>query len=346
MKLTGKQVEPFLAAPDPAQRAVLLYGPDGGLRRQRKDRLLASIVEDPADPFCVSELTAAQIKEDPARLSDEAAALSFGGGRRFVLVRDASDGLTTVVKDFLERAPGDAFVVFDGGDLPGRSSLRRLFEGDKTAAAIACYHDDERSLVTMVRDFFAGIGMTVDRDAVDFLAGHLGGDRLLSLRELEKLALFKGTAGGPVTLEDAERCVGDSALLSLDDVALATAGGDLAALERALSRCFAEGNAPVSVLRAVARHFQRVHQVAGTMAAGTSLDQAMKSLRPPVFWKAAGPFKAQAGAWREKSLAVAMNKLLEAEAACKRSGAPAETLAARTLLEIAANAPGRRASRR
>lgn len=346
MKLTGKQVEPFLNAPDGKQRAVLLHGPDGGLRRQYKDRLLAAIVDDPADPFRVSELTAAQIKEDPARLSDEAAALTFGGGRRFVLVRDAGDALTAVTKDFLERAPGDAFVVFDGGELPARSTLRRLFESDKAAAAIACYHDDARSLVSVVRDFFAEAGIAIDREAIDFLAGQLGGDRQLSLRELEKLALFKGSGDGPVTVEDAERCVGDSALLSLDDVALATGSGDLMALERALARCFAEGNAPVSLLRGVARHFQRVHQVAGTVATGAPLDQAMKSLRPPVFWKAAAPFKAQAGAWREKALAQAMNKLLEAEAACKRSGAPAETLAARALLEIAANAPGRRAARR
>ena len=261
-------------------------------------------------------------------------------------MRDAGDGLTAVVKDFLQRAPGDAFVVFDGGELPARSTLRRLFEGDKAAAAIACYHDDARGLATVVREFFVKAGMAVDRDAVEFLAAHLGGDRQLSLRELEKLALFKGTAEGPVTLADAERCVGDSALLSLDDVALATAGGDLPALERALARCFSEGNAPVSLLRAVARHFQRVHQVAGTVAAGASLEAAMKGLRPPVFWKAAGPFKAQAGAWRVKPLTAAMNKLLEAEAACKRSGAPAETLAARALLEIAANAPGRRAARR
>ncbi|WP_422369318.1 DNA polymerase III subunit delta [Pelagibius sp.] len=350
MKLTGKDVEGFLDAPDPARFAVLVYGPDAGLRRERVNKLRAAVVADPNDPFCVSELSPAQIKEDPARLSDEAAALTFGGGRRFVLVRDAADAMTATVKDFLARAPGEALVVFDGGDLPGRSSLRRLFEGDKAAVSIACYHDDQRSLATVVREFFAAAGKTIDRDAVDFLAAHLGGDRQLTRRELEKLLLFKGTSEGPVTLEDAEHCVGDSALLSLDDVAFATGGGNLPGLERALVRCFSEGNAPVSLLRAVARHFQRVHQVAGAVAGGAPVEQAMKSLRPPVFWKSAAGFKAQAGAWKGPALTVAMEKLLEAEAGCKRSGAPAETLASRALMEIAANAPGnlrgRRAQRR
>lgn len=339
MKLNAKQAERFVQSPDPEVRAVLLYGPDAGLRRERSAALLAKTVEDPSDPFAVSELTGAQLADDPARLADEAAALVFGGGRRFVRVRDAGDKITPVVKAFLADSPGEAFVVIEGDDLPARSSLRKLFEGEKHAAALACYHDDSRSLDSVVRGFFADAGVGISREAVGFLAAQLGGDRALTRRELEKVLLFKGTGAGEVTLEDAEVCVGDSALLSLEDVALATGAGNVQALERALSRSFSEGNSPISLLRAVARHFQRVHAVAG---AGGPVEDAMKRLRPPVFWKTAGAFKAQAEAWRPAHLVRAMDKLLEAEAACKRTGAPAETLAARALLEIAANAPGRR----
>src|SRR3546814_17505170 len=97
MKLAGKQADAFLANPDPAVRTVLLYGPDGGLIRERSAALLAKIVDDPADPFCVSEIAASQLKDDPARLADEAAALTFGGGRSFVRVRDAGDKLAPAV---------------------------------------------------------------------------------------------------------------------------------------------------------------------------------------------------------------------------------------------------------
>ncbi|MGF1591843.1 MAG: DNA polymerase III subunit delta [Kiloniellaceae bacterium] len=343
MKLAAREAERFVAAPDAAVRAVLLYGPDAGLRRERSAALLAKIVADPKDPFSVSEISAGQLKDDPARLADEAAALTFGGGRRFVRVRDASDKVTAVLKDFLAGSPGDAFVVVEADDLPARSTLRKLFEADKAAVALACYHDDARGLEAVVRGFFAAAGRGITREAVAFLAGQLGGDRELTRRELEKVLLFKGPAGeqdgGEVTLEDAEACVGDSALLSLDDVALAVAGGNLAALERALARSLREGNAPVSILRAVVRHFQRLHAVAGGPG---SAEEAMRRLRPPVFWKSAAAFKAQAEAWRPDALARAMDRLMEAEAACKRSGAPAEVLASRALLEIAANAPGRR----
>jgi hypothetical protein len=41
-------------------------------------------------------------------------------------------------------------------------------------------------------------------------------------------------------------------------------------------------------------------------------------------------------------LARALERLLQAEAACKETAAPAEVIAARALLEIAANAPATR----
>src|SRR3546814_12042524 len=107
MKLAGKQADAFLANPDPAVRTVLLYGPDGGLIRERSAALLATTVDDPADPFCVSEIAASQLKDDPARLAAAAPALTFGGGRRFVRVRDAGAQLAPVLKDFLEQFPGE-----------------------------------------------------------------------------------------------------------------------------------------------------------------------------------------------------------------------------------------------
>src|SRR3546814_190449 len=183
MKLAGKQADAFLANPDPAVRTVLLYGPDGGLIRERSAALLAKIVDDPADPFCVSEIAASQLKDDPARLADEAAALTFGGGRRFVRVRDAGDKLAPVLKDFLEQSPGEAFVVVEADDLPVRSALRKLFEADRNAAALACYHDDARSLETVVRAFFSEAGVGISREAVAFLASQLGGDRELRSEE-------------------------------------------------------------------------------------------------------------------------------------------------------------------
>src|SRR5580698_6092981 len=61
-------------------RALLLYGPDSGLVRERAEGLAKSVLGSLDDPFRFAEL----MRPDGSTLEGEAAALSFTGGRRVV----------------------------------------------------------------------------------------------------------------------------------------------------------------------------------------------------------------------------------------------------------------------
>lgn len=339
MKFTASQADRFLRAPDPNIRAVLVYGPDAGLVRERAEAVARAVAPELSDPFRVSNLTARQLEDDPARLADEAAALTLTGGRRVVRIGDAADSLSGLMKAFLAAPIGEALIVLQAGDLSARSSLRKAFESADLGAALACYRDDRRSLSAVIAAALLGHGLKATPDAMAYLVANLGGDRQLTRRELEKLVLYMGSSGQEIALEDAVACVGDSTAITLDDLAFAIGSGDLNGLERALMRSFDAGSSPVAVLRATARHFQRLHMASGSIAAGLSPSDAVKRLRPPVFWKLAERFTAQCRAWSPGPLAKALARLLEAEAACKVTGAPAETIAARALLEIGARSP-------
>jgi len=73
MKLPPSRIAGFLQRPDPAIRAILLYGPDEGLVRERAEAAARSVCPDLKDPFRVADLAAAVLAADPARLADEAA---------------------------------------------------------------------------------------------------------------------------------------------------------------------------------------------------------------------------------------------------------------------------------
>lgn len=345
MKLSSRDIPRFLDRPDPAVRLVLVYGPDGGLVRERVQALVRVVAEDPADPFRVAELTAGDVAADPARLADEAAALSLTGGRRAVRVRQADDALAGSVETFLTGAEGDSLVVLEAGDLPGRSALRKVCERAANAAALPCYLDDGRSLPALVDETLGQAGLSLTPEARAYLLGHLGSDRQVTRNELEKLVLYAGSGPNRLDLDAVRASIGDSAARSLEDLSFAVAGGDLAAVERIYQRSLQEGSAPVSVLRAVSRHFQRLHLVAGRIAAGSSPEQAVKGLRPPVFWKVEKVFQGQARSWPPRALGSALGRLLEAESACKRTGAPDTLLCGRALLAIAREAPMRVSAR-
>lgn len=347
MKITGARIRKFLGEATPGMVSVLVYGPDRGLARERADALARHVVDDPADPFRVAHLGAAQIKDDPARLSDEAAALSLIGGRRVVRITEATDGLTALFKDFLKTAPSlpggpgseGALVVVEAGELGPRSSLRRLFEGADHAAALACYADDARALKSVIAETLSRHGLTATPDAIGFLSENLGGDRLMTRNELEKLALYMG-GPGTVELDHAMASVGDSARVSLDAVIYAACGGDRRALDQALARAFSDGVQPVSLLRAAGRHLQRLHLAAALAEGGKSPAQAMAALRPPVIFLFKDRFQAQMRGWPTARLTAAMELICEAELSCKTTGMPTEAVCGRALMRLAQAARG------
>ena len=338
MKVSPRDAEGFVKAPKAGIAAVLLYGPDSGLVRERAEQLVAATTGDANDPFAITEIPAEQIKSDPARIADELGAISFGGGRRAIRVRQAGNAHTDAFLDALDAqadlAKVDALLIVEAGELDPRASLRKFFETDTRTAAIACYADDGRTLSETITTILRERGLSVERDALAFLLGALGGDRYVIRQEIEKLALYahgKTTA----TLDDAMQAVGDSGARNMDDIVMAAAEGNHSALDAVLETQLAEGAAPVQILRAAIRYFQRLHLASGHMAGGRSAEQAMDSLRPKVFYKTAPRFRMQLAAWPRSDLASTLDRLLMAEVECKRTGAPDTLVVGRTLMGIA-----------
>ncbi|MPY73031.1 MAG: DNA polymerase III subunit delta [Alphaproteobacteria bacterium] len=342
MKLATKDIDRFIARPAPGIRAVLVYGPDAGLVRERSDALMRTAVADLSDPFLVSELSAESVAKDPARLSDEAAAMALTGGRRAVRVRDCGDSIGDAVKSMLQGPPGDTLVVLQAGELGPRSALRRLMEAADHAAALPCYADDAGNLDRVVHDALAAEQLSVSAEASAFLVANLGSDRAITRSELAKLALYaKGSQR--VELNDAMAVVGDSAALSLEDLCFAVTGGEMAALDRALERSLQEGQSEVGVLRAVSRHLLRLQLIVDRAGRGESLEYILKSLRPPVFFARQGQIRRQAQGWPPERIRRALDLVLAAELACKTTGMPEAAVCGRTLMQVAALArqPGR-----
>lgn len=337
MKIDTRAIPAFVKKPDPGIRAILLFGPDAGLVRERAEIIGKTVVPDLSDPFRVADLGPEAFKDDPARLADEAAAISMMGGRRLVRVRGAGAETVAAAKNFLDDAKGDGLVIIEAGDLDSKSALRKLFESAavKNGAAIACYRDEGASLGKTIAESLAAEGVKASSDAVEWLAGRLGTDRAITRSEIGKLALYAGK-GGTITLDDARALIGDSADIDLDDLSRATALGDMASLDRAFAKLEGEGGSPIMILRALGRHFLRLQLAAGHMSHGLDSDAAMGKLFPPVFWKEKEPFKSQLNRWPLPRIQIALERLLEAEIQCKSSGAiPAELVAQRCLLALA-----------
>lgn len=336
MKLQARQIDAFLKSPDKAVRAVLIYGPDQGLVKERAKILGLKIVPDLNDPFNAAHLTGELIEADAARFFDEVNAQSLMGGTRLIRVTDVDHKFAVHLKDWLKSDPTDgALVVIEGGALGPRDALRKYCEEAPNAAALPCYVPDERDMMVFIRDQIKEQGKAIDGDAVSWLSQALKGDRATAKMELEKLCLYVGTTQNMITLRDAQASCGENGDQGLDDLVEATFGLNPLKSMTSLHRLLDEGTDIIVIERSLQNHIRRLHQVKIDIEEnGQSIESAMKKLQPPVFFKQEDRFKSQVNKFSGPYLRRLLARLSEIEAETKRTGTPSKALIADALLKL------------
>jgi DNA polymerase-3 subunit delta len=335
MKLSARDSDAFIRAPGKSA-AALVYGTDAGQVRQRVASLAESWLGKNPDPMARMEFSPEQIKEDPAKLSDELAAMSLMCPRRVVLLREAEDGLLPAIEEALaHRAPENYFILYVTESLQANSKLRLWAERASDVGCIPCYKDEGSGLEQFIRDTLRGYGLRCDSETTRLLAYQLSGDRQIILNELEKLSLYVGDEAEIVTIEDVLASVGENNDRSFDEFNAAVAGGDMVSLCRLSDRLQMEGNHGLLLVRSLMRYFQRLETLALKRDSGMSIDAAIESLRPPVFFKTKPQLKAHAMRWSPQACATALAQLQLLELDSKRYADEAPTRVAHGLMAVA-----------
>jgi len=300
------------ANPPPSARLFLVYGPDTGLVSERVKAIVAASA-DPADPFAVTRLDGAAVAADAARLADEAYAVPMFGGRRAIVLRDAGgrSAIAPALAPLLKSPPADTVVVVQAGDLKKSSALRTAFERDPNALAIGCYLDDAAALGRLVDHSVRAAKLTIAPEARAALLALLGGDRLASRGEIEKLCLYAQGAGR-IERADVEALAGDAGVTALDEIVDAAATGDLVMLSTGLDRLRAEGATGSTLGGAALRHFQSLDAARAMMEAGSGAAEVVERMRPPVFYKRKPAMVRALEAWDAPRLSRALGALGEA----------------------------------
>ncbi|TIX45439.1 MAG: DNA polymerase III subunit delta, partial [Mesorhizobium sp.] len=83
-----------------------------------------------------------------------------------------------------------AIILIEAGDLKKGVGLRAIVEAADIAMALPCYADEARDIDTVIDDELRKAGMSMTLEARQALRRNLGGDRLASRGEIEKLVLY------------------------------------------------------------------------------------------------------------------------------------------------------------
>lgn len=335
--INSRDIETYLAKPNPAHAIILVFGADVGLVRERADALIAAAVDDVNDPFSMVRLDGDDLAADPARLVDEAMTVPLFGGRRAIRVRAGGRSFASGVEVLLNEPPKDCRIVIEAGELRRDAPMRVMCEKAKTAAVIQCYADGARDLARLIDDELRLAKLRIAPEARETLTELLGGDRMASRSELRKLTLY-AHGKDEITLDDIAAVVTDASSLALDPIIDNAFAGEPADLEAAYAKAIAAGTNPNSIMFAAGRWASQLHKARLAMDEGASAESASGRMYPkPHFSRE----KLVAQALRNQAaerLSQSIVQIGEATLELRRRPQLAEAIAQRVLMSIAVNA--------
>ncbi len=344
MKIPPARTQSFVNDIEKSQYfAVLIYGPDGGAVSNLASKLAGKIVRDPNDPFTATTVDNNRISEEPTIIYDEMSAISLFGDKKLIMFRNAENNKDTVeaiesaVSGIPQSARKASFLIVTAGDLPPTSALRKFFDANDSCASIACYVEDERDLAAKITRLFAGRKMrAAERGVIEYLADSCQGDSNIIEMEIEKLELYLGDRKD-VRLEDVLATTGNTTEVEIQDISNFVCENKISAAQIAVKRAMDAGVAPIFIIRSLQRYIEKLHGCVDQVNEGKTVETAMASLRPPIFFKQAPVFRVHLNNMMKKPADKIWNSykiLYNAESELKESGSEPELITSRAIASI------------
>ena len=328
--LKSGEVESFLRKPDRAYSIFLIYGPDAGLAHERSRAIIEKLIDNPSDPFQLIRIDGDQLSSEPTRLQDEANTVGLFETKRAIWLR-AGTKANNATYDLLFEEPPLCPIVIEAGDLPARHALRTAAESCKFAVAIPCYADEGGDLPKLIDEVFSQFKLKIADDARVALVGSLGADRMLTRRELEKLALYAHSQD-VVTIDDVEAILSNAAQITIDMLVDAVFSGEASSTDMLLEKAIQEGLDSSFMIGALLRHAFLLLNTQKELESGRSLGEIEKQSR--VFYKRLAAFRRQVFLWSSSALQSAITSLGEAQLGTRQNAALARTLLSRSCLSL------------
>ncbi len=335
MKLAARDASRYFAKPDTQRAGVLLFGNDTmRVALKRQELITALIGANGNDEMRLTRIPAADLRKDPALLSDAIKAQGFFPGPRVAFVEDATETLAKMIIPALDEwRDGDAQVIITAGSLTPRSTLRKYFETHPNAYAAGIY--DEPPSRDEIQDMLAKSSLTnISADAMNDLTALSRQIDPGDFRQtIEKLSLYKIGDSTPLSQAEIHALAPASTEAALDEILNITADGRAPEIGPILRRLQAQGVQPVGLCIGATRHFRVLHAAASD-SGGPS--QGIARARPPVHFKMRDRMVKQAQKWGVHKLEHALELLVETDLQLRSAArAPQMAVMERALIRLA-----------
>ena len=282
---------------------LLFYGENVGLKNEFKNKIKLKNKNSEIVRFNQEEI----IKEEE-KFVNEIFNISLFDKKKIYFIESSSDKILEVFKNIEDKLSDQKIYLF-AELLDKKSKLRNYFEKSSNIGAVACYADNEISIKKIILDKLKGFeGLSPQN--INMIIENTSLDRVRLDNELDKIITYftnkKINTDSLELLLDIR--VNDSFNL-LKDEALC---GNKIKTNKLLSNTVMDDDKNIFYLNIIN---QRMNKLIETfeLTKDISLENAVNTIKPPIFWKDKPMFMMQAKKWNKNKIKNVLKKTYDLE---------------------------------
>ena len=236
---------------------------------------------------------------------------SFFEKEKLILISRVTDKIKNIIEEIIEKNIEDIKIVLNSGILEKKSKLRSLFEKNKNIICVPFYADNNQTLSKIINNFFREKKIITSQEKINLLINRCRGNRQNLRNELDKIDSFIKNKKN-INIDQIMKLTNLAENYNVSELI----DSYLASNFKKTITILNENNFSIEdcilITRTLLAKSKRLYKLLLEINNNKSIEEAISSFKPPIFWKDKEIVKQQINNWslsRTENLIYKTNEL-------------------------------------
>ena len=250
---------------------------------------------------------------------------SFFDNEKLIIINRATDKIRETIEGLIEKNPEDIKIILNSKNLEKKSTLRKIFEKEKSIICVPFYEDNNQTLNSIISLFFRNKKIPISQQLINVLIERSRGDRKNLNNELEKIDAYLLNKKN-LNLEEIIKLTN----LAENYNASELVDHSLAKNTRKTVTILNENNYSdednIIIIRTLLAKLKRLVKIHELVDEKNNIEQAVSASKPPIFWKDKPLVIQQIRSWKKEHLKDLIYKTNDIELLIKKNSTIAKNI--------------------
>ena len=221
---------------------------------------------------------------------------SFFEKEKLIIISRVSDKIKNIIEEIIEKNIGDIKIILNSGILEKKSKLRSLFEKNKNIICVPFYADSNQTLSKIINNFFREKKIITSQEKINLLIDRCRGNRQNLRNELDKIDSFIKNKKN-INIDQIMKLTNLAENYNVSELI----DNYLASNFKKTITILNENNFSIEdcmlITRTLLAKSKRLYKLLLEINNNKSIEEAISSFKPPIFWKDKEIVKQQINNW-------------------------------------------------